>query len=205
MPLLGSVVGGRDGRAFGGTASGVRDSDHVNRRTLPLLLAVLLATAGCFSVAPVDNKSPQDRTQFSVPAPAPAREAAEAALPLTPLPDIRPPAPAVVVAPENTSSASRTRREQPRTAKDDRSGSGIRTVRKPERLPAKAKRPSPQQHAPKPKAKLRRVGTSKPVVPQRSRPGAATVPGRVSMAELCRSSQGVTSPAISQLRHGTYR
>ncbi|MFJ9080462.1 hypothetical protein ACIRO3_35290 [Streptomyces sp. NPDC102278] len=178
----------------------------MKRRTLPLLLAVLLATPGCVSVTPVDNKSPLDRTKLSVP--APAREAGEA-LPLTPLPTSRPPAPAVVVVPEDSPSAPRTRRQEPRTAKADGSGSGVLTVRKPERLPVKAKRSNPKGHAPKPKpkpkAKPRSVGSSKPVVPQRSRPCAAPGAGRVSMAELCRSSHGVTSPATTQLCHSTYR
>ncbi|MFD9575626.1 hypothetical protein ACFWBI_38155 [Streptomyces sp. NPDC059982] len=170
----------------------------MNRRTLPLLLAALLATAGCVSVTPVDNKPPLDRTNRSVP--GPARQPGEA-LPLTPLPASRPPAPAVVVVPEDSPSAPRSRREQPRAAKADGSGSGVRTVRKPERLPVKAKSSGPKGRGPKPKAKPRSVGSSKPVVPQRTRPGT----GHVSMAELCRSSHGVTSPTISQLCHGTYR
>ncbi|MFE2149161.1 hypothetical protein ACFXAO_03885 [Streptomyces lavendulae] len=195
----GAVAHAGVGRAFGGAGSGVRDSDHVNRRPLPLLLAVLLATAGCVSVAPVDNKPPQDRTEVS--APAPAREAGEA------LPASRPPAPAVVVTPENSPSAPRIRREQHRAVKADASGSGVRTVREPGRLPVKAKRSSPKGRAPqpKPKAKPRSMGTSKAAVPQRSRPGAAPGASRVSMAELCRSSHGVTSPAITQLCLGTYR
>ncbi|MEV0989946.1 hypothetical protein [Streptomyces sp. NPDC049949] len=176
----------------------------MNRRTLPLLLAALLATAGCVSVAPVDNKPPLDRTKRSVP--GPARQPGEA-LPLTPLPVSRPPAPAVVVVPEDSPSAPRTRREQPSAAKADGSGSEVSTVRKPERLPVKAKRSNPKGHGPKPKpkAKPRSVGSSKPVIPQRSRPGVAPGAGRVSMAELCRSSHGVTSPAITQLCHGTFR
>ncbi|WP_327257263.1 hypothetical protein [Streptomyces sp. NBC_01244] len=178
----------------------------MNRRTLPLLLAVLLATAGCVSVAPVDNKPPQDRTKASVPAPAAQRETG-GALPLTPLPDSRPPAPAVVIAPEENPSAVPPRREQPRTTKADGSGTGARTVRQR----VKAKQSSPQRPASKAKvkakvkAKPRKVRTSKPAVPQRSRPAAVPAPGRVSMAELCRSSHGVTSPAITQLCHGTYR
>ncbi|MCX5128286.1 hypothetical protein [Streptomyces sp. NBC_00347] len=126
-------------------------------------------------------------------------------MPLTPLPTSRPPAPAVVVVPKDSPSAPRTRRERPRTAKADGSGSGVRTVRKPERLPVKAKQSNPKGHAPQPKAKPRRVGTSKAAVPQRSRPGVAPGAGRISMTELCRSSHGVTSPAITQLCHGTYR
>lgn len=187
--------------------SGVRDSDHVNRRTLPLLLAVLLATAGCVSVAPADNKPPRTRPTVSVPAPASGR-VAEEALPLTPLPVSRPPAPVVVAEPENGTPASAPR-QAPRTAKTDRSSGPkerTRTVRqRPERLPVKAKRSTPQRQATKPKAKPHRSGPSKPVAPQRSRATAAPVPGHVSMAELCRSSHGVTSPTISQLCHGTYR
>ncbi|WP_407841412.1 hypothetical protein ACE1OC_41315 [Streptomyces sp. DSM 116496] len=156
----------------------MRNSDHVNRRTLPLLLAVLLATSGCVSVTPVDNKPPQDRTKFSAP-PAPAREAGEA-LPLTPLPASRPPAPSVLIAPEDTPSAPRTRREQPRTTEADGSDSGVRTVR-PERRPVKAKQSSPQRPASnaevraKVTAKPRKVRTPMPAVPQRSRPAAVPV------------------------------
>ncbi|MGP3636870.1 hypothetical protein ACTU45_26530 [Streptomyces sp. 24-1644] len=151
----------------------------MRRRTLPLLIAILLATAGCVSVTPTtDNKPPRSRTTVSVPAPTSGREEG-VALPLTPLPDSRPPAPAVAIppVPEDSTSATRPRQERHHAPKADGSGSGMRTVRKPGRLPVKAKRSSPQHHTPKPKAKAkkRRAGTSKPVVPQRSRPNAAPV------------------------------
>lgn len=205
MPLLASVVGGRAaGCAFGGAGSGVRDSDHVNRRTLPLLLAALLTTSGCVSVTP-DNKPPTDRTKVSVPAPASGRRAEEA-LPLTPLPASQPPAPPVDIAPEDGSSAARAQRAQP-AQKTDGLGSGARNVERLEPRSVKPKRSSPQRPVAKAKvkAKPRKGRTLKPSVPRRSRPAAVPAPGRVSMAELCRSSHGVTGPTITELCHSTYR
>ncbi len=161
----------------GSPVARVRQSSRMRRRTLPLLIVILSATAGCVSVTPTtDNKPPQNRTTVSVPAPTSGREAG-VALPLTPLPDSQPPAPAVAIAPvpEDSASAARPRQERHHAPKADGSGSGMRTVRKPERLPVKAKRSSPRHHTPSRRPRPRsaeQVRQSRwfPSAPARTRP-----------------------------------
>ncbi|MFB6613000.1 hypothetical protein ACFCV9_02035 [Streptomyces sp. NPDC056367] len=168
----------------------------MRRRTLPLLLAALLTASGCVTVSGSgvrDDKPPAARTS---PAGTPA-----AAWPLTQLPASADPAPVTSAdGPEQAGASdapgqrTELRREPDtgRPAADRRSG----------HLPRTESAPKPKPRA-KPKAEpKRRAPGAKPAAPRRS--GPAPAPGRIDMAELCRSSQGVTSPAITQLCTGTY-
>lgn len=183
----------------------------MRRRTLPLLLVALLTTSGCVSVIPADDK-PRAASTGTVPVSAasalPDRSRpAEGSLPLTalPTPTTAPAAPPSASVPVQVRPASRPRDERRTAPKaENRRSVGERTQEK-RWAPAKSTRPRTAASAPKSKPKTRRVHTARPLAPPRYRPAPAPAPGRVHMADLCRASQGVTNPAITQLCRSTYR
>ncbi|MFE1808153.1 hypothetical protein [Streptomyces sp. NPDC059533] len=173
----------------------------MRRRTLPLVLIALLAASGCVTVPGSgigDGKQPAARTSAGTPPGTPP-----AAWPLTRLPASSAPAPVPAVGgPEGTTPDSGGQRPELRRELDSgRPAAERRSEHRPPRAGAVPK-PKPRPKA-KPKAEPKRhAPAAKPAAPRRG--GPAPAPGRVDMAELCRSSQGVTSPAITQLCRGSY-
>ncbi|MFJ8011384.1 hypothetical protein [Streptomyces sp. NPDC096339] len=168
----------------------------MRRRTLPLLLATLLAASGCVTVSGPgvgDDKPPAARTSPGTP---------PAAWPLTRLPASSDPAPVPAVAgPEKTTPDAGGQRPEPRRGPDaGRPAAERRSEHRPRAESVPKPKPRPKG---KPKAEpKRRAPGAKPAAPRRG--GPASAPGHIDMAELCRSSQGITSPAITQLCNGTY-
>lgn len=178
----------------------VRHSDRMRRRTLPLLLAALLTASGCVTVSgPGAGDAKPSAARPTGPGAPPA------AWPLTALPASSGPAPAAPAAagPEKTAPDAGGQRPEPLRGTDSdasRPAAEHRAGHRPRANPVPEAKPRPKA---RPKAEpKRRAPGSKPPAPQRG--GPAHAPGRVDMSELCRSSQGVTSPAITQLCNGTY-
>ncbi|MFE2165274.1 hypothetical protein ACFXB3_09385 [Streptomyces sp. NPDC059447] len=169
----------------------------MRRRTLPLVLIALLAASGCVTVSGSgvgDGKPPAARTSPGTP---------PAAWPLTRLPASSAPAPVPAAAgpKETTPDSGGQRPELRREPESGRPAAERRSEHPPPRAGSVPKR-EPRPKA-KPKAEPKRhAPATKPAAPRRG--GPAPAPGRIDMTELCRSSQGVTSPAITRLCHGSY-
>lgn len=185
---------------------GVRHSGRMRRRTLPLLIAVLLASSGCVSVAPADDKPPRTPAGIAVPTSAPAlatdRPVQERALPLSALPSQ--PVPASVAAPAAVAAATAEEKPAARPRKVSRPVQQRNRlqprvgVERKKTSSAKPKRPRSAAGVPQAKPRAKKVRPPVPPMPRRSQPGRVP-PGKLDMAELCRASHGVTSPAITQL------
>ncbi|MFE0604934.1 hypothetical protein ACFW2T_25555 [Streptomyces sp. NPDC058892] len=178
----------------------------MHRRTLPLLLVALLTTSGCVSVIPADDKPPAASTgtapASAASAPPDRSRPAEGSLPLTTLPT--PAAPTENAStPDRVQPTPRPREERHTAPKTEKRRSSAAQTQATRRTPAKSTRPRTGASAPKPRPKTRSVHTARPPAPPRYRPAPAPAPGRVDMADLCRASQGVTNPAITQLCRST--
>ncbi|MFF4011517.1 hypothetical protein [Streptomyces sp. NPDC001717] len=173
----------------------------MRRRTPPLVLIALLAASGCVTVSGSgvgDDKPPVARTSAGAPPDA---------WPLTRLPASSAPAPVTAVAgPEETApDAGGQRPELRREPESGRPVAGRRSEHRPPRtwsVPKSQPRPKVKPKGEPQAEPKRRAPAAKPAAPRRG--GPVPAPGRIDMAELCRSSQGVTSPTITGLCHGSY-